>query len=450
MNHPLRDRIETAVVDDPESGQFRCRRDIFTDPALFDLEMKHIFERNWVYLAHESQVANANDFFTSWIGRVPVVLIRQKSGTLDAFVNACSHRGAKLCRRRRGNQPLLVCPFHGWSFKTDGSLLRAKDASTGAYPATFAQDGSHDLTRVARFESYRGFLFGSMDPEAGPLEEYLGETRVVIDQIVDQAPESLEILPGNSTYIFDGNWKLQMENGCDGYHVSSVHANYSATMARRADGGTKAVDANGWSKAVSGVYGFEHGHILLWTRVLNPEVRPIWSQRAGLEERLGKERTEFIVSQSRNLALYPNVFLMDQFSTQIRVVRPISASQTEVTIYCFAPKGESAENRATRIRQYEDFFNVSGMGTPDDLEEFRACQSAYEGAGALWNDLSRGALRWIAGPDENARAMGMNPLLSSERSEDEGLFVRQHEYWAKAMLAGLDRDARAALPEAAE
>ncbi len=450
MNHPLRDRIETAVVDDPESGQFRCRRDIFTDPALFDLEMKHIFERNWVYLAHESQVANANDFFTGWIGRVPVVLIRQKSGTLDAFVNACSHRGAKLCRRRRGNQPLLVCPFHGWSFKTDGSLLRAKDASTGAYPANFAQDGSHDLTRVARFESYRGFLFGSMDPEAGPLEEYLGETRVIIDQIVDQAPEGLEILPGNSTYIFDGNWKLQMENGCDGYHVSSVHANYSATMARRADGGTKAVDANGWSKAVSGVYGFEHGHILLWTRVLNPEVRPIWSQRAGLEERLGKERAEFIVSQSRNLALYPNVFLMDQFSTQIRVVRPISASQTEVTIYCFAPKGESAENRATRIRQYEDFFNVSGMGTPDDLEEFRACQSAYEGAGALWNDLSRGALRWIAGPDENARAMGMNPLLSSERSEDEGLFVRQHEYWAKAMLAGLDRDARAALPEAAE
>jgi len=243
---------------------------------------------------------------------------------------------------------------------------------------------------------------------------------------------------------------MQMENGCDGYHVSSVHANYASTMARRAAGGTKAVDANGWSKAVSGVYGFDNGHILLWTRALNPEVRPIWDQRAALEERLGKERAEFIISQTRNLALYPNVFLMDQFSTQIRMVRPIDVHRTEVTIYCFAPKGESAEHRAIRIRQYEDFFNVSGMGTPDDLEEFRSCQSAYEGAGALWNDLSRGATRWIDGPDENARAMGMNPVLSSERSEDEGLFVRQHEYWARTMLAAIDRESETPLTEAAE
>jgi benzoate/toluate 1,2-dioxygenase alpha subunit len=79
------------------------------------------------------------------------------------------------------------------------------------------------------------------------------------------------------------------------------------------------------------------------------------------------------------------------------------------------------------------------MGTADDLEEFRACQQGYAGTAALWNDLSRGAPLWIDGPDENARRMGLNPLLSGERSEDEGLFVRQHEYWAKVM-----RDALAA------
>ena len=285
-----------------------------------------------------------------------------------------------------------------------------------------------------------GFLFGSMNPDVAPLTDYLGETRIVIDQIVDQAPDGIEILNGSSTYIFDGNWKMQMENGCDGYHVSSVHANYASTMSRRAEDGTKAVDPNGWAKSVSGVYGFDNGHILLWTSVLNPEVRPIWSQRAALEAHVGQPRADLIIGQTRNLALYPNVFLMDQFSTQIRVVRPINVNRTEVTIYCFAPKGESAENREIRIRQYEDFFNVTGMGTPDDLEEFRSCQSAYEGHGELWNDLSRGALRWIDGADDNARAMGMTPLLSSERSEDEGLFVRQHEYWARVMLAGLARD----------
>ena len=449
MNAILKQRIATAVVDDPESGIFRCRRDVFTDPEIFEREMKYIFESSWVYLGHESQVANKNDFFSTWIGRVPVILTRSKDGEINALVNACAHRGAKLCRKKRGNMPMLVCPFHGWSFRNDGRLLMAKDKSSGAYPDSFDRDGSHDLTRV-RLGNYRGFLFGSMSDDTPSLEEYLGETRVIIDQIVDQAPEGIEILNGSSTYIFDGNWKMQMENGCDGYHVSSVHSNYASTMSRRAEEGTKAVDPNGWSKSVSGVYGFDHGHILLWTSVLNPEVRPVWSQREALEARVGRQRAEQIIGQTRNLALYPNVFLMDQFSTQIRVVRPISVNQTEVTIYCFAPKGESAENREVRIRQYEDFFNVTGMGTPDDLEEFRSCQSAYEGHGELWNDLSRGALRWISGPDDNARAMGMNPLLSSERSEDEGLFVRQHEHWASMMLAGLAQDDRVPVLVAAE
>ena len=446
----LMHRVSTAVVDDPETGLFRCRRDVFTDPELFGLEMKYIFEGNWVYLAHESQIPNKNDYSTTWIGRVPVILTRGKEGEVNCVVNSCAHRGAKLCRRKHGNVPVLVCPFHGWSFKTDGTLLRAKDASTGAYPDSFDHEGSHDLSRV-RIANYRGFLFGTMNPDVAPLEDYLGETRVIIDQIIDQAPEGIEVLAGNSSYTFDGNWKMQMENGCDGYHVSSVHANYAQTMSRRADGGTKAVDANGWSKAVGGVYGFDNGHILLWTRVLNPKVRPVWDHREELEARLGKDKAGFIVEQSRNLALYPNVFLMDQFSTQIRVVRPINVDCTEVTIYCFAPKGESVESRAHRIRQYEDFFNVSGMGTPDDLEEFRSCQSAYDGAGDLWNDLSRGAARWIAGPDENAKAMGMTPLLSSQRSEDEGLFIRQHEYWARVMLRGMKRDsASSAYLKAAE
>ena len=434
------ERLETAVVDDRQAGIFRCRRDIFTDEALFELEMKHIFEGNWVFLAHESQIAEPNDYFTTWIGRQPIVITRDKAGALHAVVNACAHRGAMLCRRKTGNKASFTCPFHGWTFSNAGKLLKVKDGKTGDYPAAFNTEGSHDLKHVARFENYRGFLFGSLNPDVKPLAEHLGSTTKIIDQIVDQAPDGLEVLRGNSSYIYDGNWKLQIENGADGYHVSAVHWNYTATTGRRKSEGTKTVDPNGWSKSVGGVYGFEHGHILLWTNLLNPEVRPVFAHREELAERLGEERAGFIVGQTRNLCVYPNVYLMDQFSTQIRVVRPIGVDQTEVTIYCFAPKGEPASERALRIRQYEDFFNVSGMGTPDDLEEFRACQTGYTGAGELWNDLSRGATRWIDGPDENARAQDLAPLLSGERSEDEGLFVRQHEYWAEALRAGVLRD----------
>ena len=426
-----------AVQDDHEAGLFRCRRDIFTNEDLFALEMKHIFESNWVYLAHESQIPENNDYYTTHIGRQPVVITRDKTGELHAVINACAHKGAMLCRRKQGNKGSFTCPFHGWTFSNTGKLLKVKDAKTTQYPEAFGKDGSHDLTRVARFESYRGFLFGSLSADVAPLEEFLGETRVIIDQIVDQAPEGLEVLRGNSSYIYDGNWKLQMENGCDGYHVSSVHWNYATTMDRRSETGTKAVDANSWSKSVAGVYGFENGHILLWTKTRNPEVRPVWNRREEIAARLGEVKADFIVNQTRNLCLYPNVFLMDQFSTQIRVVRPLGVDRTEVTIFCFGPKGESAEDRANRIRQYEDFFNVSGMGTSDDLEEFRACQTAYTGTAALWNDMSRGAPLWINGPDDNARRMGLSPLISGERSEDEGLFVCQHEYWADVMRAAL-------------
>ena len=89
----------------------------------------------------------------------------------------------------------------------------------------------------------------------------------------------------------------------------------------------------------------------------------------------GDAKGEFMVKGSRNLCLYPNVYLMDSVQHADPAFPPIAPDKTEVTIYCIAPKGESAEARANRIRQYEDFFNASGMATPDDLEEFRSCSS---------------------------------------------------------------------------
>jgi benzoate/toluate 1,2-dioxygenase alpha subunit len=122
-----------------------------------------------------------------------------------------------------------------------------------------------------------------------------------------------------------------------------------------------------------------------------------------------------MLGRSRNLCLYPNVYLMDQFSSQIRVVRPVSVNKSEVTIYCMAPKGEAPEARERRLRQYEDFFNATGMATPDDLEEFRSCQRGYEARAVRWNDMSRGAKHWIKGADEHAEAIGLKPEMSCIR-----------------------------------
>jgi len=431
------DYLNAMLEEDKEKGIYRCKREMFTDPDLFELEMSQIFEGNWIYLAHESQIPNVNDFLTTTIGRQPIFIARNKAGELNAFLNACSHRGAMLCRHKTGNRASYTCPFHGWTFNNSGKLLKVKDPSEAGYPEGFNCEGSHDLTKVARFESYRGFLFGSLNPDVTSLAEHLGESAKIIDMIVDQSPDGLEVLRGSSSYIYEGNWKLAAENGADGYHVSSVHWNYAATQNQRAlrEAGEeiKTMSAGSWAKSGGGFYSFDNGHLLLWTRWANPEDRPAYERRDELARDFGQARADWMIENSRNLCLYPNVYLMDQFSSQIRIARPISVDKTEITIYCIAPKGESGEARTKRIRQYEDFFNVSGMATPDDLEEFRSCQTGY-GAGRGWNDMSRGATHWVEGADEAAKEIDLKPLLSGVRTEDEGLFVLQHKYWQEVML----------------
>ena len=431
------DYLNAMLEEDKEKGVHRCKREMFTDPRLFELEMTHIFEGNWIYLAHESQIPNINDFLTTTIGRQPIFIARNKAGELNAFLNACSHRGAMLCRHKTGNRASYTCPFHGWTFNNSGKLLKVKAPSEAGSPQGFNCEGSHDLTKVARFESYRGFLFGSLNPDVTSLAEHLGESSKIIDMIVDQSPQGLEVLRGSSSYIYEGNWKLTAENGADGYHVSSVHWNYAATQNQRtqreAGEEIKTMSAGSWAKGGGGFYSFDNGHLLLWTRWANPEDRPAYERRDELARDFGKARADWMIENSRNLCLYPNVYLMDQFSSQIRIARPISVDKTEITIYCIAPKGESAEARTKRIRQYEDFFNVSGMATPDDLEEFRSCQTGY-GAGRGWNDMSRGAAHWVEGADDAAREIDLKPLLSGVRTEDEGLFVLQHKYWQETMI----------------
>ncbi len=155
----------------------------------------------------------------------------------------------------------MTCPFHGWTFRNDGTLLKVKDPDGAGYPGIVRRQrfAQHDQGR-ARFDSYRGFLFGSLNPDVLTLAEHLGDTTTVIDMLVDQSPDGLEVLRGSSTYTYDGNWKVQAENGADGYHVTATHWNYAATTVRRSTGesknDTKALDAGGWGKSGGGYWSY--------------------------------------------------------------------------------------------------------------------------------------------------------------------------------------------------
>src|SRR5262245_58284096 len=98
----------------------RVHRLVYTDPAIFDAEMTQIFGGTWVYLAHESQIPNPNDYITARLGLRPLIMVRDDTGKIRALYNRCTHRGTALCRFERGNAKFFQCPYHGWNFSNTG------------------------------------------------------------------------------------------------------------------------------------------------------------------------------------------------------------------------------------------------------------------------------------------------------------------------------------------
>ena len=178
---------------------FRIARDMFTEPELFDLEMELIFEKNWIYACHESELANNHDFVTMRAGRQPMIITRDGEGQLNALINACQHRGTTLTRVGKGNQSTFTCPFHAWCYKSDGRLVKVK--APGEYPEGF--DKATRGLKKARIESYKGFVFISLDVHgSNSLQDFLGDSKVSLRLMVAQsATGELEVLPGKSIHL---------------------------------------------------------------------------------------------------------------------------------------------------------------------------------------------------------------------------------------------------------
>lgn len=452
--------LARLVADRPEQGEFSVHRDIFRDPEVFELEMIHIFEGTWVFLGLASQVPKPHDYFTTWIGRSPVVVMRDAKGNLGAFLNTCRHRGAVLCHMQAGNAKYHVCNYHGWAYGSDGRNVYIKDAKTACYSPSFERE-NHDLVPVARFAEYRGILFGSLNLEVPALEEHLGETRTFIDMVVDQGEQGVELIPGQSSYIYKGNWKLQVENCLDLYHLTSTHPSFMEIVSRRKSGesrhGLKAIDFNEYRKpeTVRGSYSFNYGHAMVWGTNTMPEVRPLFADIENVKKRVGELRAKWMLS-TRNLTLYPNVQFAENAALQLRVIRPLAVDRTEMTIYCIGAIGESGAAREHRLRQFEDFFNSTGLATPDDTTCYEDCQTGYGGrgfnSGVPWQQgYARGMSAAIKGPDADARELGVRPETSVTGAfdiQDETVFHAGYREWLRLMRQGMAEKAPLVTPDA--
>ena len=436
-------RLDRLIIDNPDSGEFLLHRDVFRDPDIFELEMKYIFERNWVYLAHESQLPQPNDYWHTYIGRTPVIVWRDGDGQVGAYVNSCAHKGARVCHHQSGNARHLVCGYHGWTYDSAGRNILIKDEAAGAYAEPFSRL-DHGLPKI-KVGVYGGLIFGSLTDDVPTLDQHLGEARKLLDLVVDQGPDGVEMIPGMSQYVYNGNWKWQIENCIDAYHLTSAHPSFMNVVLRRKAGESqntqvKSMDIQGMMSVAGGSYTFPRGHAIVWGENPQAAERPLWFARDELNQRVGEVRARWMM-YTRNLTIYPNVQFADNASLQCRIIRPLSVDRTEMTIFCVGPKGESREARSVRLRQYEDFFNSSGMATPDDSIAYEDCQARVRSPAVEWQQgYMRGACNAQTGADRCAEEIGVTPQTSASGRfdmQDETVFHGGYRAWSKFIKDGL-------------
>ncbi|MEO1889063.1 MAG: aromatic ring-hydroxylating dioxygenase subunit alpha, partial [Cycloclasticus sp.] len=207
------------LVDTKNSTQ---AKKIFGDQEVYEQELERIFGRCWLFLAHECMLERTGDFITTTMAEDPVIVTRHKDGSLQAFINSCTHRGNRVCTVDSGNSKSFVCNYHGWVYGGDGSLVDVPLEDT-------CYHGDIDKSKLGlpkiRVESYRGFVFGCFDDDAPSLEEYLGDWGWYLDTFMVGAGEGMELVGPPMKSTLKCNWKVPAENFVgDAYHVGWTHA----------------------------------------------------------------------------------------------------------------------------------------------------------------------------------------------------------------------------------
>jgi phenylpropionate dioxygenase-like ring-hydroxylating dioxygenase large terminal subunit len=398
------------------AGTDRAHRRLYSDPAVFELEMERIFSRAWLYVAHESELREAGDFVASRMARLPVLTTRDSEGSINVLVNRCGHRGAMVCQEERGNSRAFRCPYHGWAYRNDGSLLGVPNRQAWPEGYDFSRP-QLQLPRAPRVATYRGFVFASLAPSGPDLMTYLGPAATAIDDLVDRSPTGeLERAGGTVKYALNANWKIPTENYNDFGHNTATHeSSYSIakqmTPLDRADPmEIRPVDIirqNGSPPEIfrqAGVYAFENGHSYNGTHhggagakiagVIDVENAPpgtayheYWRL---LVEHHGLERAQNVVRRRRHLSVVWPTMGVQAFFQRVSVVHPVAVDRTEVHIMTFRMVGAPDLLFQNAIRYLTTVNSPGSIILPDDIEVFEQAQRNLSQGGSEWSVFPNG------------------------------------------------------------
>ena len=397
--------VGSLVVDDGARGIFRVHRSAMTSTDVLALERERIFSRVWLYVGHESELAEPGAYRRRTVGGRPLMFVRGSDGVIRAMHNTCPHRGAIVCRQEAGVAKTFQCFYHAWTFDNRGRLVGLPDEA--AYGAGFDR-AERSLQPVACHESYRGFHFVCFERNAEPLADYLAGAREILDLVVDQSLEgSMRVVPGEQRYTIRANWKLLAENSVDGYHAAPVHKTYLAYL--QGTGALRPGDpvVRGRARALGNGHGVIEYRapwgrpVARWAPTFGEAAKQeIESIRSELTRRHGVERAERIADWNRNLLIFPNLVVNDIMAVTIRTFSPVRPGEMDVTAWEIAPAEEAGERLSRRLHSFLEFLGPGGFATPDDVEALDSCQIGFAADGVEWSDISRGMTREPQPDDE--------------------------------------------------
>jgi len=399
---------------------------IYSDPTVYQIERDRIFSRSWLFIGHESQIPKAGDFFTSYMGEDPIVVVRQKDGTVAAFLNQCRHRGMRICRSDLGNARAFTCSYHGWSYDLAGGLKAIPHEQQ--YGADFDRD-AWGAKKIERLESYKGMLFANWDLDAPALVEHLGAATYYLDGLVDRLEGGTEVIAGVHKWIIDCNWKMPADQFVsDMYHAASSHI--SAIEACRPDDYDPAVHSMDQRDGMQFWTDEGHGGGYFHSDAPNPAVWLDPLAKAWLKDtfeearaRLGDHRAARV---SGHNTLFPNFSWLNGTNT-IRVWHPRGPNQIEVWAWVLVDSKAPDEVKNAFRRSAVRAFGPSGMLEQDDGENWVEIQKVMRGSMAQSSDLCYQMA--LGAPEQSVEGVGGHhgPLFSDMAARN---FYRR---WAELM-----------------
>lgn len=394
-----------AVQRGLDRGMLSAR--IFSDPEIFEVEMERLFSRAWLYVGHESEVSHPGDYVVRDLGRDSFLFVRGRDGEIRVLLNTCRHRGNLVCAVDRGNAASFRCPYHGWVYDNTGFLLGVP-SSEEAYGESFDR-AEWSLIPVPRMAACHGLVFASLDPNAPPLDEYLGGMKWYLDVTSGRSDSGLEVVGTPHRWLIEANWKLPADNFVgDLFHFQSVHQSMAEIGAFPDLAGDATLSYN---------VSLDNGHGLMFAgNFLDSESSASMLQFRGYSDLLVESfRRNLLPGQMKLLEeapaiignVFPNLGYFDVVLPDLegrivtcitlRVWQPVSVGKTEICSWFLVEKDAPQEFKELSYNAYMRNFGGSGAFEQDDTKVWSGVTRTSKGV------LGRGLFQNVSGGMTNRR-----------------------------------------------